>query len=218
MALLFELLASVLTVIRRIRMVSRRWVWRVIFPMLTTIFLLIVFLFLWSQVWRRCLLWRVWRWWFWVQVIWFVPFLYFEISVDRVCWLSVNGVTKSGCQISGIISVWIFSHSKTFLVSSPDLLIWLLYAFVLLTLSIPWLDTIQSPFKLPPPPVLFKIYDLVEGEKKEFGLPVVLTDEISKSMNFELSLKTELANLIHLLGSRSVMTSPGRCLTLILSV
>ena len=33
------------------------------------------------------------------------PFLFSEISVDRVCVLSVNGVTKSGCRVSGIFLV-----------------------------------------------------------------------------------------------------------------
>ena len=67
---------------------------------------------------------------------------------------SVNGVKKSGCRVSGIFQVWIFSRSKTFLVSSSDFLIWLLYAFVSLTFftatSAPWLEGIQSPFKPPP--------------------------------------------------------------------
>ena len=33
------------------------------------------------------------------------PFLFSEISVDRVCVLLVNGVTKSGCRVSGIFLV-----------------------------------------------------------------------------------------------------------------
>ena len=33
-------------------------------------------------------------------------FLFFEISVDCVCGMfSVNGVTKSGCRVSGVFSV-----------------------------------------------------------------------------------------------------------------
>ena len=68
------------------------------------------------------------------------------------------------------------------------------------------------------PPVSFKLSDLSEGEKTGFVLPVTLTDESLKSMNFGLSLRTELAKFIRLLGSRSVKTSPGRPFTLILSV
>ena len=41
MSLLFALPASIMNVIRRIRFVARRWVWRVIFPILTTLFLLV---------------------------------------------------------------------------------------------------------------------------------------------------------------------------------
>ena len=33
------------------------------------------------------------------------PFLFFEISVDFVCELSVNEVTKSVCRVSGMFSV-----------------------------------------------------------------------------------------------------------------
>ena len=48
------------------------------------------------------------------------PLLFFEISVDRVYGMfSVNGVTKYGSRVSGIFSICIFSRSKPFLVSSP---------------------------------------------------------------------------------------------------
>ena len=155
MAPLFTSLASVITVIGRIIIVAQRWVWQVIVPILTTLFIIIVYLFMWYQLWRRCIWWWVWQWWFWVQVIWFMPFLFFEISVERVCGMfSVIGVTKYGCRVSGIFSVWIFSCSKPFLVSSSYFLIWLLYTFFSLALSpatsAPCLDASQSLLNLPP--------------------------------------------------------------------
>ena len=55
MFLIFASLASVMTVIGRIRVVARRWVWRVIFPMLTALFFLLAFLFLHSWVQWWCL-------------------------------------------------------------------------------------------------------------------------------------------------------------------
>ena len=45
MFLIFALFTSIMTVIGKIRIIARRWVGRVIFPMLTTLFLLIDFLF-----------------------------------------------------------------------------------------------------------------------------------------------------------------------------
>ena len=68
------------------------------------------------------------------------------------------------------------------------------------------------------PPVPVNVSALVEGAKTEFGLPVALTDESPKCMNFGILLRTELAKFIRLLGSKSVTISPGRLFTLILSV
>ena len=51
MALLFMSLASVTTVIGRVWIVAQRWIWRVIFPIFTRLFLFIVFLFIWWRVW-----------------------------------------------------------------------------------------------------------------------------------------------------------------------
>ena len=61
MFLIVASLASVMTFIGRIRVVARRWVWRVIFPMLTALFLLCAFIFLCSWVRWRCLQWIRWR-------------------------------------------------------------------------------------------------------------------------------------------------------------
>ena len=57
--------ASVITVVWQIRIVTWWWVWRLIFPVFLTLFLLIAFIFIW---------WWVWQWWVWVRVIWYVPF------------------------------------------------------------------------------------------------------------------------------------------------
>ena len=146
MALIFMSLASVITVIGRVRIVAGRWVWRVIFPIFTTVFLLIVLLFLWWRFWWwffRC---RVWRWWFWVRVIWYGLFLFSENSVGCVSGLlsfsRVNGIFSfsrvigifsfskfnwifSSCQVKyfqvkSCQVKWIFSRLKTFLVSNPE--------------------------------------------------------------------------------------------------
>ena len=58
MFLLFALLASVITDIGVIRVIDQIWFWRVIFMMLTEIFIIITFLILCSWVWWRCLWWR----------------------------------------------------------------------------------------------------------------------------------------------------------------
>ena len=72
---------SVITVIGRIRIVDRWWVWGVIIPVFTTLFLLIASLFLW---------WRVWQLWFWVRVIWCMPFLNFLWQFRWSCqWLRI---------------------------------------------------------------------------------------------------------------------------------
>ena len=51
------------------------------------------------------------------------PLLFFEISVDHLCGLSGNGVTKSICCVGGIFPVCIFSRSNNYLVSSSEFLI-----------------------------------------------------------------------------------------------
>ena len=109
--LLFALLTSVMTVIGRIRVFARRWVWRVIFLMLTTLFLLLAFLFLRAWVRWKCL-WQIWWWRFWVQVhLRFIIFSFFSEnsvgrvssskSVGRVGWIfsvgRVSWILKVGC-------------------------------------------------------------------------------------------------------------------------
>ena len=92
-----------MTVIGRIRVVARRWVWRVIFPMLTTLFLFCALLFPWSWVqwqWLRQI-----RWWrFRVRVhFWSCVLLCFELSVDRVIWLLSRWVLSSWVTIFSIL-------------------------------------------------------------------------------------------------------------------
>ena len=169
MFLIFALLVSVITLIVRIRIVARIWVWLVIFPMLTTLFLPITFLLLWSWVWWRCLWWRVWKWCFCVRVyhriwfIWFVP-LFFKGSLIMFVDCHVMQ-SKFVSHVSEIFSVWMLSRSKTCLFWRSEFLIWLLYALVSLTLSKPWLDAIQPPFKFSFF-VPLKLFALVEGAKK----------------------------------------------------
>ena len=181
MFILFALLVSVITVIRIIIMVARRWVWQVIFLMLTTLFLLIEFIIIWSRFWWRCLWWQVWRWWFWVRVhLGFVPFFVFELSVDCVSGISFNGVTKSVCCVIGIFSV---SCSKTSLVSSSEFLIWLLYPVVSLTFSKSCVyPSLSAPkFYLH---ALFKDLASVELVKSMFCLPVASKFRSPRFLNF----------------------------------
>ena len=51
-----------------------------------------------------------------------------------------------------------------------------------------------------------------------FGIPVVLKDGSPRFMNFGLSLRTEITMFTRLLGSKSVMISPGRLFTPICSM
>ena len=56
--------------------------------MLTTLFLLIAFIFPCSWVWQICLWWRVWWWWFWVRVyhwIWFIWFVLIFLTIHWSC-------------------------------------------------------------------------------------------------------------------------------------
>ena len=45
MFLVFALLTSIITVVRGIRIIARRWVGRVLFPMLTALFFFLLFFF-----------------------------------------------------------------------------------------------------------------------------------------------------------------------------
>ena len=210
MFLIFVLLASIITVIKTIRIVAQRWVWRVIFPMLTTLFLLIAFLLIWYQVWWRCLWWWVWRWWFWVQFFFrFVPFFIFELFVDRVSGLLCKGVTESVCHVSGFYSV---SCSKTSLVSSSELLIWLLYTVVLITLSKSWVFPSQSDLNLYLR-VPFKDLALVEVAKLIFYLPFTSKAGKPRFLIFGISLRTEFARFTRMLMSKSATILSGRLFT-----
>ena len=103
---LFALLASIMTAIGWISVVSRRWVWLVIFPMLTMIFLLFAFLFLCSWFRWRCL-WRIWwrRFWVWVHIRFMLFFIFhwkFRWSYEylKIRWLCEYLKIRWSCQLN----------------------------------------------------------------------------------------------------------------------
>ena len=127
MLLIFALFTSIMNVIRRIIIIARIWVGRVIFLMLTTLFLLRALLFPWSRVWWR----RLWR------IRWrqlgsrFTSgscfLLRFEISVDRVIWLFSSRVVSNRIP-KFLLFRFDVSCSNTSLVSNYESLIYLWYA------------------------------------------------------------------------------------------
>ena len=98
-----------------------------------------------------------------VNMVYLVHALFYFSKIPLIVFVDCHEIESQDTFIVSVeyFSVWIFFRSKTCLVSSSEFLIWLLYAFVLLTLSKPWLDPSQSPFKfslsLP-----FKLFALVE--------------------------------------------------------
>ena len=88
MALPLTLFTSVITIVGRIIIVAWWWVWRIIFLVFLTIFLLMSFIFIWftrvAIIWRiRFVRWWVWWWWVWVRFPWYVCF---SILLWQLCW------------------------------------------------------------------------------------------------------------------------------------
>ena len=91
MDLLFTLLVFVVTVVGQIR-ISWRWFLQVLFILFLTLFLRIVFLFVWFTVIgiiSRIIFvqWWVWRWWFWLQVRWYMWFYFSICWIYWSCWI-----------------------------------------------------------------------------------------------------------------------------------
>ena len=105
MALLFTSLASVITVVGRIR-IAWWQVWRVLFLVHPTLFILISFLFnLFTVIAIIRLIifiqWWAWRWWVWIRVLWYVWFPFCSGNyVD-----SVSDVGSGVFVLTGIESI-----------------------------------------------------------------------------------------------------------------
>ena len=94
MAVHLTSLASVITVVGRIRIVARRWVRRVIFLLFSTLFLIVAFLFL---------QWKLWKWWVWVQVI---QYICVSILLWKFCWLCQYSWFWVFCSDWNLINWW----------------------------------------------------------------------------------------------------------------
>ena len=122
MALLFALLAYVVTVIRRIR-IDWRWVWRIPFFLFLTFFLFIKFPSfgcnvtpIIRQIWFDQL--WVWQWWVWLWVRWYVRF-YFSLWLIRwlywrLCWLCQWHGVWNFCTDRNRFNWWRFSICRVF--------------------------------------------------------------------------------------------------------
>ena len=167
MFLIFGSSTSVMTVlrwIRLIRVITRGRVWRVIFSVLTTLFILLTFLSFRCQVWRWRRIWQI-RWWrirVWVHfrsvlfalqcwtMFWSSHFYSSRNIINIFALLDIFhfflsiGVILNRLSISLIFSHSIFSRSNTLLVSKSESLINLRYANFSLIVSIsPWVAAVS---------------------------------------------------------------------------